>query len=347
MVLEQVHLVRDDERVEEIELLAASYAHRVGLDGVLDHLDRRARRQPLPVLPGRAVSWGFALDLADSCSSRWWPQGITSSADHDPGGRYAGREVVVTSSYAKSADGANDGSRLTFFDVTGRGRVRYRHVLLVEAVVGATGVELRPVRIHAGGIVWHGPYVHVAGTARGIFTFRLDDILRVPSDRADGHDYVVPVRFTHKAVTADGFERMRYSFLSLDRSSGEPELLAGEYGRGEQTTRLVRYPMDASGLVATDETGVARPVAFDLDGIARMQGAVRVEGRFYVSQSRGRIRRGHLYVGSPGDLDRHECALPPGPEDLCHVPGEDELWCPSEHPLLRYVVALDRSALEV
>lgn len=340
-MLEQVHLVRDQERVDEIEVLAASYGRRVGLDGVLGDLDRRARRQPIP---GRAVSWGFALDLRDSWTPRWWPQGITSTADHDPSGRYDGREVVVTSSYAKPVDGVHHGSRLTFFDVTGRGKVRYRHVLLVEAVPAGAGVELRPVRIHAGGIVWHGPYVHVAGTARGLFTFRLDDVMRVDPDHAFGHAYVLPVRFAHRAVTADGFERMRYSFLSLDRTAGEPLLVAGEYGRGEQTTRLIRYPMEPSGLVATDESGIARPVSFDLQGIVRMQGAVSVAGRLHVSQSRGRTRRGHLYVGSPGQLACQEYALPPGPEDLCYAPDEDELWCASEHPMLRYVVALDRAA---
>ena len=37
-----------------------------------------------------------------------------------------------------------------------------------------------PLRIHAGGIVWHGPYLHVAATTKGFFTCRLDDLFRVP-----------------------------------------------------------------------------------------------------------------------------------------------------------------------
>ena len=45
---------------------------------------------------------------------------------------------------------------------------------------------LRPLRVHAGGIVWNGPYLHVAATARGLVTCRVDDIMRVPDVRGTG-----------------------------------------------------------------------------------------------------------------------------------------------------------------
>src|SRR5262245_57137613 len=120
-----VQLVRDDDRVSAVDALAAALGGCVGLDGVLAHLNRRARRTPVP---GSAVRSGFALDARDSLSRRWWPQGITSSADHDGGELYAGRKLVATSSYAKRVGGVDKGSRLTFFDVTDPRRVRYRHV---------------------------------------------------------------------------------------------------------------------------------------------------------------------------------------------------------------------------
>ena len=42
---------------------------------------------------------------------------------------------------------------------------------------------LEPLKVHAGGIVWSGPYLHVAATARGLVTCRVDDIMRVPDAR--------------------------------------------------------------------------------------------------------------------------------------------------------------------
>ena len=77
-----VHLLRGADRVEEVEALAARLGGRVGLRGVLGDLNRRARavRVPAP-----AAVWGFRWDRDDMCSPRWWPQGITTSADaHDP-----------------------------------------------------------------------------------------------------------------------------------------------------------------------------------------------------------------------------------------------------------------------
>lgn len=315
----------------------------MGVEGVLAHLDRTARRQPAP---GRAVRWAVALDLRDSLSLRWWPQGITTSADHADGETFAGREVVLTSSYAKKLRGAGHGSRLTVFDVTDRDRVRYRHVLLVEVVLRDGEPVLRPVQIHAGGIVWRGPFVHVAGTARGLFTFRLDDVVRL-ADPLHGHEYVLPMRYRYRAVTAEGEQRMRYSFLSLDRSGDEPHLVAGEYGRGEQTTRVIRYGIDpTTGLLSTDPAGASRPRSLDLGGIEQMQGVVSVDGLLHVTQSLGRRRRGSLWVGVPGDFTEHRHALPQGPEDLCHWPSTNQLWSVSEHPMLRYVFALDRPVRE-
>ena len=73
------------------------------------------------------------------------------------------------------------GARLTFVDLTDPEAIRYRHVLLVEPFLHDDGaVDVRPVAVHAGGIVWHGGHVHVAGTTRGFSSFRLDDIVRVP-----------------------------------------------------------------------------------------------------------------------------------------------------------------------
>jgi hypothetical protein len=77
-----------------------------------------------------------------------------------------------------------------------------------------------------------------------------------------------------------------------------------------------------------------------------MQGAVVVDERYYVTVSRGRARRGHLYAGAPGRLQPHRWALPPGAEDITYWPSTDQLWSLSEYPGRRFVFAMDRSRFD-
>ncbi|HEX6247624.1 MAG TPA: hypothetical protein VFZ64_07110, partial [Nocardioidaceae bacterium] len=129
-----VHLRRSTERTDQVEALAAALSAdgggRVGLDGVLADLNRTATVVRVPALAAR---WGFRWDDEDTGSRRWWPQGITTSADHDASEVYDGRRVVVTSSYSKDLAGVHKGSRVTVVDLDDGKRLRYRHVLLVEA----------------------------------------------------------------------------------------------------------------------------------------------------------------------------------------------------------------------
>ena len=349
-----VHLVRGRELVDEVDLLADRLGGRVGLDAALADLNRTARPGRVP---GLAVRWGFRWDEEDHRSRRWWPQGISGSADARPDETYAGRRVVLTSAYSKTVNGLAKGARISVVDVTDEGRVRYRHVLLVEPYVEADGrLGVRPVRLHAGGIVWHHDHLHVAGTRRGFGSFRLDDLLRVPGtgdpDRlaleadavhAFGYRYVLPLRFWYDAVTPPGSEQLRYSFLSLDRSGTPHALVAGEYGRGSMTTRLVRYGIDpTTGLLTADPEGAARPLLLHERGVGHAQGAVVVGDRWYVTTSAGRYRLGSVWSGAPGALSRHRFALPVGPEDLTYWPSTDELWSLSEYPGHRYVFAMPR-----
>jgi hypothetical protein len=356
----RVHLLRSDERADEVEALVERVGGRVGLRGVLRDLDRRARavRVPAP-----AAVWGFRWNREDMRSKRWWPQGISTSADAgEPEGLVDGRPLIVTSSYAHKVDGVSMGARLSFVDLTDPGAIRYRHVLLVEPFLRDDGtVDIRPVALHAGGIVWHGGYVHVAGTSRGFSSFRLDDVVRVPTGDASrigvrdgspgsvdtfGHRYVLPVRFTYDAHAASGTARMRYSFASIDRSTTPPELVAGEYGRQDMTTRLVRYEIDPeTSLLRADDDGTSRPTVLSDGGVSRMQGATVVDGTWFVTTSRGRFRLGSLWVGRPGELVEHRWQLPVGPEDIAYWPQRDQLWSLSEYPRFRYVFAVPRSRL--
>ncbi len=353
-----MHLTRSVDRVRETDALADRLGGRVGLRGVLRDLDRRAW---VVTVPAPAASWGFRWDRVDQRSTRWWPQGITTCGDAATGGSadlVDGRSVLITSAYSQVVDGVGHGARLTVVDVTDPAAIRYRHVLLVEAFLHDDGaVDVRPVQVHAGGIVWHGVHVHVAGTARGLSSFRLDDIVRVPTgdatrlrvraDRVDAYGFrdLLPLRFGYDAGADDGVTRLRYSFASLDRSGTPHRLVAGEYGRGDQTTRLVRYDLDpVTSLLRVDEDQRARPVGADL-GVPGMQGAAVVEDTWFVTTSRGRYRLGSVWTGRPGAFRERRRRLPVGPEDIAYWPARDELWSLSEHPGARYVWAMPRRAL--
>ena len=142
-----VHLRRTDENVREIDALATLLGGRVGIDAVLADLNRQARRTFLlgRWRLGQAVDWGFAFDRQDRGDQRWWPQGISTSADASDTEDIGGKHVLVVSWYAKDESGV----RVTFVDLAS---LRYRHVLLVVPVLDQDGMlVLRPLRVHAGG----------------------------------------------------------------------------------------------------------------------------------------------------------------------------------------------------
>lgn len=358
-----VHLRRTDENIREIDALAGLLGGRVGIDDVLADLNRQARRTFLLGRGrlGHAVDWGFSWDARDRRDETWWPQGVSTSADASETEHIGGKHVLAVSWYAKDESGV----RITFVDLAS---LRYRHVLLVVPLIDQHGaLTLRPLRVHAGGIVWNGPYLHVAATARGLMTCRVDDIMRVPDpvgsrawDRLGvegelvasyGYRYVLPVRFSYQAYADDGFTRLRYSFLSLDRTGEKPSIVAGEYGQTGQTTRLARYGLEPDTLMLeTGDDGFSRPLAFDEGGVVRMQGASIVDGRYHVTVSHGSWKPGSVYVGTPGDPDspwvEHPRATPMGPEDIAYWPSTDRFWSVSEHPHRRWVFSMKRSSFD-
>ncbi len=341
--LPSIHLRRTDENSDDIDEAVELFGRRVGIAGVVAHLNRQAARARVP---GLAVEWGFRWNESDTNTVRWWPQGITTSADASDTEDIDGRRLLMTSWYSKKVGGENRGSRITVVDVD---TLEYRHVLLVVPERNRRGrIELRPLLVHAGGLVWCGPYVHVAGTRRGLFSCLVDDIIRVRSTHDTfGYPYVLPVRFAYDAAASAGAEQMRYSFLSLDRSADPPELVAGEYGVGDMTRRLVRYPLDPETYhLATHEDGTSRPVWLDDRGLGHMQGAAVVRGTYYVTSSRGRYRLGTMYVGEPGTFRSSPRALPVGPEDISYWPSTDRLWSLTEYPGRRFVFAMKRDQFD-
>lgn len=344
-------LRRSDDNAQQIDELAASWGGRVGVEGVLADLKWRLRPSLSGRLLGRAVHRAWRFDRYDQADRQWWPQGVDTCGASSLTG--AGqRDVVVLTWYAKSVGTAGHGARLTFCDLaTGR----YRHVLLVEPVRRDGRLVLEPLHVHAGGVVWVGDWLHVAATARGFYSARTEDLVRVPRSGpgADlvsaaewGHRYVLPVRAVWRARTDPGHERLRYSFLSHDAGTEPPTLRVGEYGRGGQSRRLARFALDPDGQLTRDDRGDVRPLEIDSRGVRQMQGLACVDGTTHLSVSRGPWRPGDLFAGRPGSFRRYPFALPMGPEDLAHRERDDTLWTVTEHPWRRWLVQVRRDWLD-
>ncbi|HEU5036746.1 MAG TPA: hypothetical protein VFT70_07070 [Nocardioides sp.] len=282
-------LTRADDLSAEVDALAAQRGGRVGLDAAFGDLDQRLRRT---LAPGLAVHRAWTWERADRRDRRWWPQGVS----------VVGRRAAV-SWYA--TDG---GSRISLLDLDSR---RYRHVSLVRPTTD--GYE--PLRIHAGGVAWHGTQLYVAATKAGLWVCDTDDLLRGP----DG--YLLPVRSRLKAS-----ESFRFSFVGHD---GE-RLVVGEYDNAGGTRRVGHVDFDGGPMDVHDA------------GVQRAQGAVCVGDRWYLTASHGSKKPGSIWSGPAGDLREHRWAVPMGCEDLAHDPATDLLWTVTEHPHRRWLVAVKR-----
>lgn len=173
------------------------------------------------------VEAGFRWTAAGETSA-WYPQGITGAADASPDGYVAGHRVIGVSWYSRTSLH----TRVTFVTVDSFADARFRHVLLV-APTSSGGFSY--VKVHAGGIAWFGHLLYVADTHHGLRVFDTDRLLYVPAkrrSRTSGYKYLLP-QVGHYEGEGRTFD---FSYVSVDRSSSTPTLLAGEY-RNARTGR--------------------------------------------------------------------------------------------------------------
>ncbi|HEU0206394.1 MAG TPA: hypothetical protein VFQ74_06860 [Pseudolysinimonas sp.] len=325
----EVHGEQPDDAL--IDELAAGH-RRLGIAGLLRAPGQSARpgRVPAP-----AAVEGFRWGLVDQWSRRWWPQGIEVLAGH--GAR--DDDVLLVSWFAQQRRGTTQGARISVVDRRDPRRPRYHHVLLVEPVRAGSGIRMRPVDIHAGGLAVVGDRLSVAATYGGLRTFRLGDILCLRGRGPFGYRHVLPQSGHQRLRGGDndgaGDTRMRFSFVSVERGSegGADHLVVGEFGPESNGRRLGRIPLAPAS---------QRAEVIDLHepGIPRMQGAAVIDGTWFVSASQG-VMPGDLWVGSGGTWVRHPAVLPPGPEDLTASHDGRRLWSLSEYPRQRWVFAMD------
>jgi len=313
---------------------------------------------------GRVASfcWSSAAGTDDEHTADWYPQGITTSADADPSGSYQNRKVILAGWYWNGG-GTERGARIAFVDYSDSSKPVYRVVLLVEPYLNAnqkpdfraettvdadTGAK---ISLHAGGITWYGHYLYIADTWGGFRVFDLDHLWRVDSTKtaiglqSDGsyqaysYKYVLPEAFRYTASTT-GYPALRYSAVSLDRTSTSDSMVVCEYNTSSSGThRVVRFPADPG----TFELGAAATEAYET-GITHMQGSASVRGRFFASTSytTSSSSYGSLYTFTRGESPTGFLnTLQAHPEDLSYWPATNALWSQSEVPGNRVVYAMD------
>lgn len=170
-----------------------STGKNVSVTEVLDSANRALAKGSPPVgigSPSEAWTW----NSGDYETTKWVPQGITSSADALDKGTWNDREAWIVSWHRD--DGGS--VRISLMD---RETHEYRHVLLVDPTADD---DFEAIAIHAGGIVWYGDVLFVVDTSIGIRAFDLDNIWEVEiadgvgkmdageGFSADGYRYVLP-----------------------------------------------------------------------------------------------------------------------------------------------------------
>lgn len=138
-------------------------------------------------------AWEELPSFDDENTSKWVPQGITSTADALDVGTYEGKDGWVVSWHRDD----DKSVRVTFVN---RANDKYRHVLLVYPDADD---NFKEVPVHAGGIMWYGNTLWVVDTKNGIRVFDMDNIWQVDSGdgvgkksgggySAAGYKYVLP-----------------------------------------------------------------------------------------------------------------------------------------------------------
>ncbi|KAL4897511.1 hypothetical protein BDV59DRAFT_167915 [Aspergillus ambiguus] len=312
---------------------------KVTVSEVLDSANRELATGPVPGNPDELWIWNDG----DYETTKWIPQGMSSSGDALAVGTYEGRDVWLVSWYQAEGD---SNVRVSFIDRTNH---KYRHVMLVEP---SAKDNFKSVPIHAGGIAWYGNALYVVDTSHGLRVFDLDNLWEVSiadgvgkndagGYSANSYRYVLPQIRTYSWSDLQPTSSFRHSWVALDRKDSPDTLLVGEY----QTTdvdlpiRLVKYPLDYTTRRLRNTNGVVTATwAYCVD-ILRMQGGFSRNDTFYLGRSNGENNGGDLFTWSPGETAQQSSSwFPPGNEDLSYNEAKKEWYTVTEHAGQRYIV---------
>ncbi|MEV4423118.1 hypothetical protein AB0L40_24535 [Patulibacter sp. NPDC049589] len=347
------------------------------LDGILPHAsvgevlgsgNRQASAIPALAPPRQAGGFqnGFRFASDDTSTTKFFPQGITGTADASATGLVDGRKALLVSWYARNPKTKKGtvppGVRVSFIGAEKLTAAKYRHVLLVNPYMLPDGTaDYRPTKSHAGGIAWVGRRLYVAETTGGLSVYDTARMWKVsatsgdktkvgctpnPCEAAD-YQYVMPKVAEYRYRYAPKYQRgaLLFSSVSYDRAS--QSLMTSEYYSGSPTTkangtpdaRLVRWPLMGDGALRPGSGNVTTPTGLWTTTAENVQGALTIGNTVYVSSSGGDR---HLYVGGLGGK-LAERRWPNGGEDLTYAPASGRIYSVLEHPgRERAVVAVKR-----
>lgn len=259
---------------------------------------------------------GRSLDSSD-----WVPQAVASSNEAAVGG-YTGPSAVAVTWYQPRTDhtaGAKDdvqNDRISFVNTPASGESStYRHVLMVEPVVENGKLNLRRVKMHAGGIAWYGNIIYVASTGGGVRAFDIRRIYAVHTNKdLVGLDTATPSdpnlygeSFAYVILQVGNYKKtdaacnrasttvdsgLCFSGVTVNRSASPPSLISYEYRTQDEMiaakvgSRIVHWPLDkATGLLTRASDGKVHSGKLFITPTYQVQGVSIDQKTFFLSTS--------------------------------------------------------------
>jgi hypothetical protein len=272
---------------------------------------------------------GRSLDTSD-----WVPQAVASSNEGTVGG-YTGPSAVAVTWYQPRPDhtaGAMDdpqNDRISFINTPASGEsATYRHVLMVEPVVENGKLNLRRVKLHAGGIAWFGNILYVASTGGGMRAFDVRRMFAVHTDKDTvGLDTATPSdpnlygeSFAYVILQVASYKKtdaactrspttldagLCFSGVTVNRSASPVSLISYEYRTQAEMvaakvgSRIVHWPLDAAtGLLTRAADGAVHSGKLYVTPTYQVQGVSIDHAAFFLSTSQS---GGTFYSETDGD----------------------------------------------
>ncbi|KAF1954571.1 hypothetical protein CC80DRAFT_493705 [Byssothecium circinans] len=297
----------------------------------LNHVNPAAAPNIKHIVASSAYKWESSSDFNDQDTKNWYPQGITTSADAYDSGEYEGQRLQLVTWHSDHYDDGKRGARVSFVSQGGKAK-KYRHVLLVEPKGDDNFEAIKG--LHAGGLTWYGNLVYVVDTTGGLRVFDLDHLYKVDTTIDDsigkqsggkygayGYKYVLPQVRSYDWQAKTGLTSLRFSFISLDRTTTPDSILVGEYHATRTDCRLVRWDIDYTNRLLKTSNNIATASQAVSHGNTKIQGAASINGKFFLTQSGGDMIS---YSWKDGKKTT-ENTFPSVPEDLSYEKGVG-LW---------------------
>jgi hypothetical protein len=322
------------------------------VDSILDDANREPRPLSCETGKGGAMAKlaeettsevGMCWNSGDADTTKWTPQGITTTADAYASTLYDGRRAVAVTWY----NGDTDQTRVTLMGADSHlDDQAYRHILLVKPTASGFRANLD---CHGGGAAWYGHLLYVACTDTvRIFDWNhvygantqdwCDDIVGEGTRCAAGYALVM----AQVGTLTSSNNSVRFSSLSIDRASSPDKLVVSEYSTGVGG-KLLRYNLDYT----TRHLSAGRPADAWNVPWTKVQGAITHGTKMWFNSSDGSPYGTLRFWDSDAGQSVRSYASAIGAESLSYWGwgdgsggNPDRIYTLSEHATQRAVIAV-------